>query len=273
MDTRKLSELTVLIKGGGEVASGVAHRLHCEHFHVCLTEVANPLAVSRGVTFSEAVFDGTKTIMGVTAELVSASLEEINMTWQRGNIPIVVDPETSIKERLKPDVLVDATMAKRNTGTGITDAPLVVGLGPGFYAGRDSHVVVETNHSDNLGQVILEGEAESNTGEPVAIGGLTRERVVWAPRAGVFTTDRGIGDSVAAGEVIGRVGDLPLQAPVSGMLRGLLRSGVRVSEGAKLIEVDPVNDNTICGFIADKIQAIGEGVLEAIMLRFGPERR
>ena len=265
---RKLSELIVLIKGGGEVASGIAHRLHCSHFRVCLTEIANPLAVSRGTAFSEAVFDGVKTIEGVTAQFVSVSPEEIYRAWQQGNIPIVIDPEASIKEKIKPDVLVDATMAKRNIGTEITDAPLVIGLGTGFYAGRDVHIMVETSHSNNLGKVTLEGEAEKNTGTPVAIGGLTKERVIWAPQAGIFTTNREIGDSVAAGEVVGQVADLPMEAPISGMLRGLMRDGVRISKNAKLVEVDPVNDRAICYVIRDKMRAIAGGVLEAIMLKF-----
>jgi len=265
---RKLSELIVLIKGGGEVASGIAHRLHRSHFRVCLTEIANPLAVSRGTTFSEAVFDGVKTIMGVKAELVPASPEEIYRVWQQENIPIVIDPDASIKDKLEPDVLVDAIIAKRNTGTKITDAPLVIGVGPGFYAGRDVHIVVETNHSHNLGRVIVEGEAERNTGIPLAIGGLTKERVVWAPQAGIFTTDKELGDSVVAHQIVGQVGDVPLQAPIGGMLRGLLRDGVRVSKGSKLIEIDPVNDRAICNFIADKMRKIGEGVVEAIMLKF-----
>ena len=167
---RNLSELIVLIRGGGEVASGVAHRLHRSHFRVCLTEVSNPVAVARGVTFSEAIFNGVKTIMGVTAELTSATREEIRRVWQRGNIAIIVDLEALIRDKLKPDVLVDALMAKRNTGTGIADAPLVIGLGPGFYAGRDVHVVIETSHEQNLGRVITTGEAEKNTGAPVEIG-------------------------------------------------------------------------------------------------------
>jgi len=265
---RKLSELIVLIKGGGEVASGIAHRLHHSHFRVCLTEISNPLAVSRGTAFSEAVFDGVKTIEGVTAQLVPASLEEIYGVWQRGNIPIIIDPGALIREKIKPDVLVDAIMAKRNLGTRITDAPLIIGMGTGFYVGRDVHIVVETNHSNNLGRVILDGDAEKNTGTPVAIGGLTRERVIWAPQAGTFATDREIGDSVVAGEVVGRVGDLLLKAPIGGILRGLMRDGVKVSKGTKLIEVDPVNDTAVCYVIRDKMRAIAGGVLEAIMLRF-----
>lgn len=265
---RKLSELTVLIRGGGEIASAIAHRLHRSHFRVCLTEIANPVAVSRGTTFSEAVFDGVKTIEGVTAQLVSTSLEEIYKVWEQRNIPIVIDPEASVNEELQPDVLVDATMAKRNTGTKITDAPLVIGMGPGFCAGRDVHIVVETNHSNNLGKVIFDGEAEKNTGTPVAIGGLTSERVIWAPQAGTFTTDRKIGDSVIAGEIIGQVGDPGLPAPISGMLRGLMRRGVKVSKNTKLVEVDPVNDKAVCYVIRDKMRAIAGGVIEAIMLKF-----
>ncbi len=268
---RKLSELIVLIKGGGEVASGIAYRLHLSHIRVCLTEVATPLAVSRGTTFSEAVFDGVKTIMGVRAELVPARQEEIYHIWQQGNIPIMIDPEASIKEKIKPGVLVDAIMAKRKTDTKITDAPLVIGVGPGFYAGRDVHIVVESNHSHNLGRVILEGEAEKNTGIPVTIGGLAKERVVWSPQAGIFTSNREIGDSVVAGEVIGQVGDRPLEAPIGGMLRGLIRSGVRVTKGSKLIEVDHVHDRAICNFITDKMRAIGDGVLRAIMLKFSTD--
>lgn len=263
----KLAQFKVLIRGGGEVASGIAYRLHLSHFRVCLTEVANPLAVSRGVTFSEAVYEGAKIIMGVTAELVSASSKEIYRVWQQGNIPVVVDPTASVRDEIKPEVLVDATMAKGNIGTRIGDAPLVIGAGPGFYAGKDVHVVVETNHSDNLGKVILEGEAEKDTGTPVAMGGFTKERVVWAPEAGIFTADREIGDSVVAGQVIGWVGVQPLKAPMSGMLRGLLRSGVRVGKGSKLIEVDPVNDKVICNIITQKMWAIGEGVLGTIELK------
>lgn len=157
-------------------------------------------------------------------------------------------------------------MAKRNTGTHITDAPLVIGMGNGFYAGGDVHIVVETNHSNNLGRVILEGEAERNTGVSVTIGGLTNERVVWAPRAGIFTSSHGIGDTVVARETIGWVGNLPLAAPIGGMLRGLIRSGVRVSKGDKLIEIDPVNDGAVCYAIRDKMRIIAGGVLEAIKL-------
>lgn len=269
---RKLSELIVLIKGGGEVASGIAHRLHRSHFRVCLTEIAYPLAVSRGTCFSEAVFDGTKTIEGVTAELVPVSLEKVYWVWRNGNIPVLVDPDLTIKAKINPDVLVDAVMAKRETAIRITDAPLVIGVGPGFSAGKNVHLIVESNNGNNLGKVIFSGEAEPDTGEPVAISGLTKERVVWAPDAGVFTTNKQIGDSVELDEVVGYLDELPLKAPVGGMLRGLLRNGVKVLGNTKLIEVHPINEESvyflrpICFVIRDKMRAIGGGVLEAIMM-------
>ena len=267
---RELSEITALIRGAGEIASGVAYRLHISRLRVLLTEVAAPVAVTRGTTFSEAVFDGVKEIMGVTAELVPAREAEIHRVWQKGNIPIVVDPSAMIKDTIKPDVLVDAIMAKRNTGTGTEDAPLVIGIGPGFYAGRDVHVVVESNHSENLGKVIFDGESEKDTGIPVPIGGLARERVIWAPRAGVFTSSKEIGDSVVAGEVIAHIDDYPLLAPMSGVLRGLIRNGLDITEGSKLIEVDHVHDNTICNIIARKVMTIGDGVFQAIQLKYNP---
>jgi len=265
---RKLAELIVLIKGGGEVASGIAHKLHRCHFRVCLTETDNPLAVSRGTTFSEAVFDGVKTIEGVTAELASTSPEDICTVWQRGNIPVVKDPHTSLKKQLEPDVFVDAIMAKKNTDTRIADAPLVIGMGTGFYAGRDVHIVVETSNSNNLGRLIFEGEAERDTGTPIAIGGLTKERVIWASQRGIFTSNHELGDRVAAGDIVGWVGKSPLAAPLSGILRGLIRSGVAVTKGCKLVEIDPLNDRTVCYIIRDKMRTIAGGVLEAIMMKF-----
>ncbi len=272
-DMNKLSELVVIIRGGGEVASGVAYRLHLSHLRVCLTEVAAPVAVTRGTTFSEAVFDGVKEIMGVTAELVPAGEAEIDRVWKQGNIPIVVDPEALIRETINPDRLVDAIMTKRNMGTTIDDAPLVIGVGPGFYAGRDVHSVVESNHSENLGRVIADGEAEKDTGIPVLIGGMGRERIIWAPRAGIFTSKKEIGDSVVAGEVIAYIDDYPLPAPMNGVLRGLIRNGINVRKGGKLIEVDPVHDSTICNLITRKVMTIGEGVFQAIQLKYNGNRQ
>ncbi len=265
---RKLCELVILIKGGGELASAIAHRLHQSHFRVCLTERPHPLAVSRGTTFCEAVFDKTKIIEGVTAELTPCNPEAIEKVWQRGNIPLVIDEKAEIRHALKPDVLVDAISAKRNTGTSINDAPLVIGLGPGFCAGRDAHINVETNHDNNLGKVILKGEPKAFTGLPVSIGGLDVGRVIWADKEGLFKTDYKIGDVVEARQVIAYLGDTPLEAPVGGMIRGLMRDGVTAPKTAKIIEIDPVNEPDVCFSIRDKWRSVAGGVLEAIMMKY-----
>lgn len=265
---RILTELVVLIRGGGEAASAVAYRLHRSHFKVCITDIANPLAVSRATTFSEAIFDGRKTIEGVTAELVAATPKAINDVWLKGNIPIVVDPEGKIKDEIKPDVLVEAAMFKKNLGTKITDAPFVIALGPGYRAGKDAHVVIETFQNNDLGRVLHEGEALANNGEPVAIAGLSFGRVVWADEPGLFSTKNDLEDRVEAHQVIASLNGKPLEAPVKGMLRGLMKDGVTVRKGDKIIEVDPVNDPSVCRIIRDKFRAISGGVLEAIMLRY-----
>lgn len=263
----KLSEHIVLIKGGGEVASGVAHRLFRAHFKVCLTEIPRPKAVSRGVAFSEAIYEGTKEVEGVVAKLVQ-SAGDILRVWQESKLPIVVDPEARIRDTLHPDILIDAIMAKRNLGTRLTDAPLVIGLGPGFQAGKDVHLVVETNNSENLGKVIFDREAEKNTGVPIPIGGLTFERVLHSPENGLFLANKEIGDPVAAGEVIASVGRQAVTAQISGVIRALLRSGLQVEKGTKLGEIDPVGNKETCYSIRARMRAIAGGILEAILIRF-----
>jgi xanthine dehydrogenase accessory factor len=265
--SKKLTELTVLIKGGGEVASGVAHRLFRAHFKVCLTEAPQPQAVSRGVSFSEAVYDGEKEVEGIVAKLVK-SAGEIPTVWRENKLPIIVDPEAAIKDILHPSILIDAMMAKRNLGTRLTDAALVIGLGPGFQAGKDVHLVVETNNSERLGEVIFAGEAEKNTGVPIAIDGLTSERVLHATDEGLFVAEREIGEQVIAGEVIASVRGQAIKAPISGVVRALLRSGIQVKEGTKLVEIDPVASKEICYSIRARMRAIAGGVLEAILIWF-----
>jgi len=263
----ELSRLVVLIRGGGEVASGVAHRLARAHFRVCLTETSHPLAVSRGVAFCEAIYDGEKEVEGVVARQVKF-VNQIPKVWQESQIPIIVDPKASIRDTLKPQVLIDAIMAKRNLGTKITDAPLVIGLGPGFQAGRDVHMVVETNNSQSLGRVILNGEAERDTGIPIAIGDLTFDRVLHSPGDGLFLTDKGIGNLVAAGEVVASVAEKPVKAEIDGVVRALLRSGIMVGKGTKLGEIDPSGNKEVCYTIRPRARAIAGGVLEAILMRY-----
>ena len=263
----ELRQLIVLIRGGGEVASGAAHRLARAHFRVCMTDTSRPLAVSRGAAFCEAIYDGEKEVEGIAAIHVK-SAGEIHEAWRENKLPIIIDPEASIREALNPHILVDAIMAKRNLGTKITDASLVIGLGPGFQVGRDVHMIVETNNTENLGRVILEGEAEKDTGIPIAIGGLTSERVLHSPGDGLFLASKQIGDLVGAGEIIASVAENPVKAEIGGVVRALLRSGIEVSKGTKLGEIDPSGNKEVCYAIRARIRAIAGGVLEAILTRF-----
>ena len=269
MPTRmvKLKDLVVLVKGGGEMATGVAHRLARCGFRVCLTEIPEPLAVRRGVAFCEAVFEGRKEVEGLLAKRV-AGREEIFAAWEEGEISVIVDRQGEIRKGLKPDVVVDSILAKKNTGTRIDDAPLVIGLGPGFRAGENVHLVIETNRGHRLGKVIEEGEADPDTRIPGEIGGYTWERVLRAPLSGRFFGKRRIGDSVQKGEVVAEVEGGPVEAQIGGVLRGILRDGLRVQEGVKVGDIDPRGNREHCFTISDKARAIGGGVLEAILMRY-----
>jgi xanthine dehydrogenase accessory factor len=262
-----VDNLKVIIRGAGELATGVAYRLHRSHFKVCLLETDHPLAVRRGVSFCEAVYEGEKTVELETCKLID-TVDKVAGLWQKGQIPLLVDPENSAKEILKPDVVIDAIIAKKNIGTKITDAPLVIGLGPGFTAERDVHVIIETNRGHNLGRIITKGEAEPNTGRPGPIGGFDRERVWHSPIAGVFTTEKKIGETVAAGEIVAYVDRTPVITEISGMIRGLLRTNTKVPQGMKLGDIDPRNVLDYCYTISDKSRTISGGVLEAIVNKF-----
>ena len=265
---RRIEDLVVLIRGAGEMASGVAYRLHQSHFKICMLEIPNPIAVRREVSFCEAVFDGKKEVEGVWAHFVSTT-EEISSVWKKDKIPILVDPDgTRTRHFLKPDVLIDAIMAKTNLGNQINDAPLVIGLGPGFTAGKDVRVVIETNRGHHLGKVILSGTAESDTGIPVEIGGYAAERVLRTMKKGIFHPHRSIGERVNSGSVVAVVEDFAVIARISGVVRGLLREGVEVKKGMKAGDIDPRGKKEFCFTISDKARAIGGGVLEAILYWF-----
>ncbi|NWF91277.1 MAG: EF2563 family selenium-dependent molybdenum hydroxylase system protein [Syntrophaceae bacterium] len=265
---KRTDELIILIRGAGEMASGVAHRLHQSHFKICMVEIAQPLAVRREVSFCEAIYDGEKEVEGVRAKLISKP-EQIQAVWREGKIPLLIDPDLKkTKEFLKPDVLIDAIMAKRNLGTRIHDASLVIGLGPGFTAGKDVHFVIETNRGHFLGKVIQNGSAEANTGVPGEIGGYTVERVLRTLKKGVFHPQKSIGDRITKGSVVAVVDDFPVIAGISGVVRGLLREGVEVKKGMKVGDIDPRGRREFCFTISEKARAIGGGVLEAILNRF-----
>ena len=260
----EICQTKVLIRGAGEQASGIAHRLHRSGFKVCLIDTANPLAVRRLVSFCEAVYDGEKTVEGITAVRIDEG-ERILAVWESKKIPLLVDPKNDTKDSLRPHVLIDAILAKKNVGTKITDAPLVLGLGPGFRAQKNVHVVIETNRGHNLGRLIFEGEAAPNTGVPGVIAGYGAERVFRAPGDGTFTTHKEIGDLVSEGETVASVEGKPIKSGVSGVIRGLLRDGTKVTSGLKAGDVDPRGDKTNCDTISDKARALGGAVLEAIL--------
>jgi len=262
-----LRDKRVLIRGGGELASGVAHRLHSAHFSVLMTEVPEPQAVRRQVSFCESVYDETKTVEGVTARLVQG-LEEIQAAWSRGEIALMVDPEARIREVLHPEVEIDATIAKCNIGTHMIDAPLVIGLGVGFTARKDVHIVIETNRGHNLGRVITDGQAEPDTGKPGFIGGYSTERVMRAPANGTFHAVKHIGDLVVAGDIVASVGQEPMRTIIPGVIRGLLRNGTSVTKGMKSGDVDPRGNLDYVNTISEKGRAVAGGVLEAILTRF-----
>jgi xanthine dehydrogenase accessory factor len=265
---KEMNDLIILIRGAGEMASGVAHRLYQSHFKICMLEIPTPLAVRRKVSFCEAIYEGEKEVEGVRAEFISAH-KEIQSLWDRGKIPLLVDPDGKKTRRfLKPDVLIDAILAKKNLGTHIKDASLVIGLGPGFTAGKDVHIAVETNRGHNLGKVILKGTAEPDTGVPGEIGGYSVERVLRTMKRGIFRGQRSIGDRVTKGSVVAVVDDFPVIAKINGVVRGLLRDGVKVRKGMKVGDIDPRGKKEFCFTISEKARAIAGGALEAILYWF-----
>ncbi len=256
--------MLVLIRGAGDLASGVALRLRHSGFSVVMTELAHPTTIRRTVAFSDAVIQGSARVEDVEARLAPDAEAAFAMLGE-GVLPVLADPEAACRERLRPDALVDAILAKRNLGTAITDAPIVVGVGPGFTAGEDCHAVVETMRGHTLGRVYYEGSTLPNTAVPGLIGGFTGERVLRAPADGVFTGARRIGDTVEAGEIAGWVDGVPMRCTIGGVLRGLLQDGVPVKKGLKAGDVDPRGRPDYCLTASDKALAVGGGVLEAIL--------
>ena len=259
-----LADILVVVKGGGDLATGVVHRLHRAGMRVMVTELAQPTVIRRAVAVASAVFEGQMEVEGLVARLVESD-EGIRADLAEGRVPVIIDPCAEVINRLHPTVVVDAIMAKRNTGTAITDAPIVIGLGPGFTAGVDVHAVIETNRGHHLGRVILSGSAEPHTGVPGPTAGFTAERVLRAPCEGTLIGKRHIGDPVEAGEAVASVAGQPVAANISGVLRGLLADGLSVKAGMKVGDVDPRCVREHCFTISDKARAIGGGVLEAVL--------
>lgn len=263
--------MLTLIRGAGDLASGIALRLRRAGVDVAMTEIACPTTIRRTAAFSEAVLRGETAVEGVMSKRAEDA-DEARRLLAAGILPVLVDPACECREELHPDALVDAILAKRNLGTRITDAPVVVGVGPGFTAGVDCHAVVETMRGHTLGRVIYEGSALPDTAVPGLIGGCAGERVLRAPADGVFTGTRKIGDTVAAGDIVGYAGGLPMVCTIGGVLRGLLADGVPVKKGMKAGDVDPRGEAAYCYTSSDKALAVGGGVLEAIFGLTGGKR-
>lgn len=301
----------IICRGGGDLATGIVHRLHRSGFQVLILETGHPAAIRRQVSFSEAVYDKTTTVEGVTAQLIgpvhalngngdrdkNVLVSEIEAAFSGGNIPLLIDPRGDSIRLLKPDVVIDAIIAKKNLGTTIDMAPLVIGIGPGFTAGIDVDLVIESMRGHHLARIITDGSALADTGVPGNIGGYTKERVIHAQAAGVIENIRQIGDIVAQGDEIARIytdddrragakaaqmdravtenrGYVSVCATIPGIIRGLIRDGYQVTRGFKIADIDPREDELKnCFTISDKSRSIGGSVLEAVCAYYFTDHR
>ena len=260
--------MLAVIKGAGDLASGVAVRLQRAGVRLVMTEIAKPTAIRRTVSFCRAVWEQTATVEDVTARLAADAADALTIT-RAGDIAVLVDPNADCVQALRPDAVIDAMLMKRNLNTSIHDAQAVIALGPGFTAGGDCHAVVETMRGHDLGRVLLAGAAAPNTGVPGVIGGFAQERILRAPADGVWQTALSIGDRVEAGDTVAHVAGEPVRTQLGGVVRGLLPDGTPVTRGMKSGDVDPRGIAEYCATVSDKARAIGGGVLEALLMLTG----
>lgn len=296
--------LLIICRGAGDLATGIIHRLHRAGHRVIALETDYPAAIRRQVSFCEAVYDGSAVVEGVTARLVPALADAetdtetysgendtpaahiVSEKWdssaieavlEAGEVPLLIDQKGESIALLKPDVVVDAIIAKKNLGTTIDMAPLVIGVGPGFTAGQDVHLVIESMRGHNLARIITDGMTQPNTGVPGNIAGFTSERVIHAPAAGYIHDVRKIGDIVQKGDEIARIYPdkesydnalseyVPVNATITGIIRGLIREGYYFRKGFKIADIDPrESEITNCFTISDKARSIAGSVLEAV---------
>lgn len=259
----------VVVRGGGDLATGVIHRLYRAGYRVLVLETERPACIRRQVSFCEAVYEGAVRVEGVTAVRAEGE-KEIASAWKNGNVPVIVDPDGVWIEKLRPEVVVDAILAKKNLGTRTDMAPLTIGLGPGFEAKKDVDIVIETMRGESLGKIYTEGSAIPNTGIPGVIAGYSKERVIHAPAAGRFEPVKEIGDQVEQGEILGWIFSMdkektPVYASIPGFLRGMIREGYPVKQGLKIMDIEPRIDNReICFRISDKAVCIADSVYRVI---------
>jgi xanthine dehydrogenase accessory factor len=260
-----MHENLVIVRGGGDIASGAIEKLHKCGFNVLVLEVENPSSIRRKVCYGEAVYTGEMEIEGIKSQKIKY-LDEINRMFEKRIIPVYTDPSAECTQILNPVALVDGILAKKNYGTNRSMAPVTVALGPGFTAGKDVDVVIETMRGHNLGRLIFDGEAMKNTGVPGNIGGFTMERVIYSEYEGVIENIREIGDIVKKGDILAKIGDNEVYASIDGVLRGIIRNGYHVTKKFKIADIDPRKDEQKnCFTISDKSRSIGGAVLEAVI--------
>ncbi len=263
--------MLVVIRGAGDIATGVALRLWRTGMRVVMTDLEQPTAIRRTVAFSQAVIHGEAVVEDAAALRADSPAQALELL-ERGMIPVLADPQGTCVPALRPDAVVDAILAKKNLGTRITDAPVVVGVGPGFTAGEDCHAVVETMRGHYLGRALYQGSAQPNTGIPGLIGGFAGERVLRAPADGTFHQFLDIGSQVKQGDTAGEVDGVPMLCTLDGVLRGILPEGTPVHKGMKAGDIDPRCKPEHCTCASDKALAVGGGVLEAILRLSGALR-
>ena len=264
--------MKVVIRGGGDLATGVAEVLYQSGFKILILDIEKPSSIRRSVCFSEAIYDGIIQVENIICKKVENE-NEIEKCWSEKIIPIMVDEKGEIIKKIKPDVVVDSIIAKKNLGTTKEMAPITIALGDGFEAGKDVDIVVETMRGHNLGRVITSGRAMKNTGIPGEIKGVSKDRVIYSLANGIFSSVKKIGDTVQKDEIIGYVGDVEIRGKISGVLRGIIREGYEVTENMKIGDIDPrIEEKNNCFTISDKARSLGGAVLRAIMFRLKEER-
>ena len=257
----------VVIRGAGDLATGVAHRLQLSGFKVVMLELPKPLVVRRTVSFASAVYEGFAMVETVEAKLCS-SVDLVSVILKSGKVALLIDSQGEALQQLQPKIIIDAIMAKTGRTSLLTDAEFVIGLGPGFIAGTDVHAIIETKRGHTLGKVIYSGKAAADTAEPGLIEGHGKERLLRAPVDGIFKPLKEIGELIRTGEVVASVNDQTIRAEIDGLIRGMLYPGLEVRAGMKVGDIDPRGSKVDYLTISDKARAIGGGVLEAIMHRY-----
>ena len=268
METTIMTDRMILVRGGGDLATGVIHKLHQSGYHILILECDRPSAIRRHVAFCEAVYDGTSEVEGVVCRRIPETEipAQCKSCWEKGEIPLLTDTEGKHIRELSPAAVIDAILAKKNLGTTREMAPLTVALGPGFEAGKDVDFVIETQRGHNLARIISAGPAAPNTGVPGVIAGYGKERVIHSPAAGTMHNCSKIGDIVQKNQIIAMVDKTPVKASLTGVLRGILRDSYKVPEGMKIADIDPRREQKKnCNTISDKARCIAGSVVEVLL--------